>query len=51
MKSKVRNIYKKHFSQFRIILGLLFLFVTAVCVTAPKLAPENRKQDIQFLAD
>ncbi len=51
MKSQNRNICKKYFSQFCIILGFLFIFVTAGCVTAPKLTPEDRKQDIQFLAD
>ena len=51
MKSRNCNIYKKHFSQFCIILGLLFIYVMAGCVTAPKLTPEDRKRDIQFLAD
>jgi hypothetical protein len=51
MKSQNRNIYKKHFSQFCIILFFLFIFVTAGCVTAPKLTPDDRKRDTQFLAD
>jgi hypothetical protein len=32
-------------------LGFLFIFVITGCATVPKLTPEDRKQDIQFLAD
>jgi hypothetical protein len=51
MKSRNLNISKKQVSQFCIILVFLFIFVTAGCVTAPKLTPEDRKRDVQFLAD
>jgi hypothetical protein len=51
MKSQILNISKKHVSQFFVIFSLLYICVMAGCVTAPKLTPEDRKQDIQFLAD
>jgi len=51
MKSQNRNLYKKHFAQFCVLLSFLILFIIAGCVTAPKLTPEDRKRDIQFLAD
>jgi hypothetical protein len=51
MNNKARNIFKKHFSQFCAISWLLFALFMAGCVTAPKLTPEDRKQDILFLAD
>jgi hypothetical protein len=51
MKIQSRNKYKKHFYQFCIILDFLFIFFVAGCVTVPKLTPEDRKRDIQFLAD
>ena len=51
MKSQNRNIYKKFFSIFCIIIGFLLFFILTGCLTIPKLTPEDRKQDIQFLAD
>jgi hypothetical protein len=51
MKNLKCIIYKRHFSQFFIIVGFLFFLILAGCVMAPKLTPEDRKRDIQFLAD
>ena len=51
MKCQDRNTYKQHLSQFCIIVGFLLFFIMTGCVTAPKLTPEDRKRDIQFLAD
>ena len=51
MKSQSRNTYKKHFSQFCVIVGFLIFLLMTGCMTAPKLTPEDRKQDIRFLAD
>jgi hypothetical protein len=51
MKNQNLNISKKPASQFFMIVSFLFIFVINGCVTTPKLTPEDRKQDIQFLAD
>ncbi|UCF13883.1 MAG: hypothetical protein JSW59_10750 [Phycisphaerales bacterium] len=38
--------------RYRVIFpAISLIFVTNGCVTAPKLTPEDRKRDIQFLAD
>ena len=42
---------RKHLLLLCTIVGFLFGFVGAGCVTAPRLSPEDRKRDIQFLAD
>ncbi len=51
MKNQNRNTHKKYFFIFCIIIGLLLFFILTGCLTIPKLTPEDRKQDIQFLAD
>jgi hypothetical protein len=51
MNSKNCNIRKKGTFQFAFAALFPLVFVMAGCVTAPKLTPEDRKRDIQFLAD
>ena len=51
MNNRNRDLIIKHFSQFCTVLVFLFVFFSAGCVTAPKLTPEDRKRDIQFLGD
>jgi hypothetical protein len=47
----IRHTTVKQIRHFLIFLVALLIFVTAGCVTTPKLTPEDRKRDIQFLAD
>lgn len=51
MKHQNPNCGEKRLSLSCILLIFLFLFATGGCVTAPKLTAEDRKRDIQFLAD
>ena len=51
MKSQICNIRKKRIAQSVFVLIVLLIFVIAGCVMGPKLTPEDRKRDIQFLAD
>ena len=51
MKNESRNIWKKRTAQLIAVFGFLFLFFIDGCVTAPKLTAEDRKRDIQFMAD
>ena len=51
MKSQSRNRRRKHLLRLCTIVGFLFGFVGAGCVMAPRLTSEDRKRDIQFLAD
>jgi hypothetical protein len=51
MNNQSCNIRKKRIAQSVFVLVVLLIFVITGCVTAPKLTPEDRKRDIQFLAD
>ena len=56
MNNQSCNIRKKRIVQSVFVLSVfilivLLIFVIDGCVTAPKLTPEDRKRDIQFLAD
>jgi hypothetical protein len=51
MNNQSRNIRKKRIAQSVFVLIVLLIFVIAGCMMAPKLTPEDRKRDIQFLAD
>jgi hypothetical protein len=51
MKNQICSIRKKHIAQSVFVFIVLLIFVIAGCMTAPKLTPEDRKRDIQFLAD
>ncbi len=51
MRDQSCSIRKKCIARSVFVLIVLLAFVIAGCVTAPKLTPEDRKQDVQFLAD
>ena len=52
MKNASRNIWTKRTAQLAVAFTiLLVLFGSGCSVTAPKLTAEDRKRDIQYLAD
>jgi hypothetical protein len=50
VKNQNGNIFKRNFFVILCFFGF-HIFITAGCVTTPKLSPEDRKRDIQFMAD
>lgn len=51
MKNKSCNVWTKHIAQSIVAFAILSVLVVDGCVTAPKLTAEDRKRDIQFMAD
>jgi hypothetical protein len=52
VKNESRNIWKKCTTQLIVVLAILLALLGSGCsVTAPKLTAEDRKRDIQYLAD
>jgi len=52
VKNKSCNVWTKHIAQSIVVFAILLVFFGSGCsVTTPKLSPEDRKQDIQFMAD
>ena len=52
MKTKICNVWTKHTAQLIVVFAvLLVLFGPGCSVPVPKLTPEDRKRDIQFMAD
>ncbi|MFC1634487.1 S41 family peptidase [Planctomycetota bacterium] len=51
MQFLIGDITVKRIRHFVMCLATVLILVTSGCVTAPKLTPEDRKRDIQFLAD
>jgi len=51
MNSQSCNILKKGTFQIAFAACFILIFVMVGCVTAPKLTTEDRKRDVQFLAD
>ena len=50
MKSQNYDIWKKRITQSVIICAVLSTYVMAGCSTTPELTPEDRKRDIEYLA-
>jgi len=52
VKNESCNVWKKHTAQLIVVFAvLLVLFGSGCSVPVPKLKPEDRKRDIQFMAD
>jgi len=53
VKNERRTIWKRRTAQLIVVFAILLIFFTTGCgrVTAPKLTAEDRKRDIQYLAD
>ena len=52
MKNESRDIWTKHIAHLIVVFSILLVFFGSGCsVTAPELTAEDRKRDIQYLAD